>query len=80
MNRMTLVASAVAATIVALPGPATAARGGTSIWQRASANGQRVENRQPLGKRSGGGTVPGMVASRPSRRPSEGSDPISPSV
>src|SRR5690606_32965149 len=54
--------------------------GGTSAWQRRPENGQRGAKRQPFGLSSSGGTEPLMVASRPCRRPGDGTEPNRPIV
>jgi hypothetical protein len=38
--------------------------GGTAAWQAATAKAQRGAKRQPAGRACGGGTTPGMAASR----------------
>src|SRR6185369_1819341 len=54
--------------------------GGCSLAQRSHAYWQRSRKRHPSGQLVGGGTVPGIVASRSAVPPTRGIAPRSPSV
>src|SRR5471032_3079007 len=60
--------------------PCSSLSGGTASMHLCSTNGQRGANLQPSGICSGDGTEPRMVASAPSRFPTDGIAPIKPMV